>query len=247
MEAVSGRSRVVMPIPDLFRMRELAWSWLGVLADVSAAQAVGSMLPADTAIRTVGLRLDTIGDLPAVGVDVTAVGTSMAVDEHYGLGRATLIGPGGTAIAVCTARFAVVGVSVDEARSTIDGLTPPGRPIDIDDLFGSRVESISDGRAVMVAHPSKPVSNHVGIVHGGLHAVMADRVMREALPSSRMRMLDLTVGYQRPITVADDESGAVMLRADLERTGRRVTTVRARIESSSGRLLTNVFGTYSAT
>jgi hypothetical protein len=124
VETGDGWALAQMPLPKPSEPGPPPLGWLGALADVSTAQAVTKAVGPNRGIRTVGLRLDSIGAVPAAGAIATGRGELLRMDGRTGLSRASLYGPDGEPFALCTGRFIVLDADPGNA---VEGLATDWR------------------------------------------------------------------------------------------------------------------------
>lgn len=225
----------------------LSLGWLGTLADATAGRPLLLALPADRGCRTVNIRLDAAGAPLCPGDLVTARGEVLDVGSDFALGRSTLRASDGALLAVATARFAVVP-EADSAPGDAAGEAGDGpRAGTLAELLEVREERVTPGEVALSLVPGPRLANQYGVVHGGMHVALADLGLTAAAGSVgagsatvRPTPADLTVVYHRPIPV---DGARLVLRATVERHGRRVTIAAATVTSADGRLLTSAYGT----
>jgi uncharacterized protein (TIGR00369 family) len=247
-----------MVLPRFATGPEVPLGWLGVAADSAAAQSLGGLFAQGLDVRTVDLRLDAVGPLPSPGTVVTARGDLISSNHRTGLSRIRIHGPDVADVAVGTARFLVVPGSPPSApsapTSTVSESATGGVPLlpSLDEIFGITDTARNGNSSVLTAELDPALCNRHGVVHGGLHVSLIDHAMRALVGHSGTHedqgapeLLDLTLAYQRPL--APEVDGTVLLCATVERRGRRITTVNATLQTSTGRVLTSAQGTFLST
>ncbi|KAF0960359.1 hotdog domain-containing protein [Rhodococcus sp. T7] len=244
-----------MVLPRFATGPDVPLGWLGVAADSAAAQSLGRLFAQGLDVRTVDLRLDAVGPVPSPGTVVTARGDLISSNHRTGLSRIRIHGPGDADIAVGTARFLVVPGSPPSPpstpTSTVSESATGGVPLlpSLDEIFGITDTARNENSSVLTAELDPALCNRHGVVHGGLHVSLIDHAMRALVGHSGTHgdpgapeLLDLTLAYQRPL--APQVDGTVLLCATVERRGRRITTVNAILQTSTGRVLTSAQGTF---
>lgn len=217
---------------------------LGMLADVSTAQAMASAVPDGQGFVTLALHLHLVGTV-SPGSYVRGIGERLSFDGTSGLSRALLTNPDGSIAAAATGRFMVVEVGTKNTgtvrRQPLADLEPPG---DWDWALGIVSREHADGTAVLRAVPHPDVRNQAPMMHGGVHLRALELAMRAAIgePGRQPVLADLDVAFHRPAP-ADGET-AVLLRGAVERRSRRVITATGSLETTDGRLLSSGRATF---
>jgi uncharacterized protein (TIGR00369 family) len=120
-------------------------------------------------------------------------------------------------------------------REIRSGRIPPP-PIAV--LMGTTLEDVSEGRAVFGVTPAEFHYNPIGVVHGGLAAMLVDSAMgcavQTTLPAGRAyTTLELKVNFVRAIT---KDTGKLRCEATVIHAGRTTATAEARVVDGEGRL-----------
>ncbi|HEY8187271.1 MAG TPA: PaaI family thioesterase [Pyrinomonadaceae bacterium] len=120
-------------------------------------------------------------------------------------------------------------------RKIVAGELPPP-PIAA--LMNFNITELSEGRAVFVVEPAEYHYNPIGVVHGGLAAMLLDSAMgcavHSTLPAGAgYTTLEIKVNYIRPMTA---ETGRVSCEAKVVHVGGRTATASGRIEDEGGKL-----------
>jgi uncharacterized protein (TIGR00369 family) len=120
-------------------------------------------------------------------------------------------------------------------RRIVSGELPPP-PIAA--LMNFSISELSEGRAVFVVEPAEYHYNPIGVVHGGLAAMLLDSAMgcavHSTLPTGAgYTTLEIKVNYIRPMTA---ETGRVCCEAKVVHVGGRTATASGRIEDAAGKL-----------
>ena len=243
-----------MMLPRIASGQTVPLGWLGILADSVAAQSLGRLFAQGLDVRTVDLRLDAVGPVPSPGAVATAQGELISSDHRTGLSRVRIHGPNDVTVAVGTARFIVVPGQPPPSLSAPLGMTlvppagVPGFP-PLDEVFGIKGSVRQGDSLTLTAELPPALCNKHGVVHGGLHVSLIDHAMRTLVgrpgvlcEAATPELLDLTVVYQRPILPAVE--GTVLIRATIERRGRRIITVNSAVQTPEGRVMTSAQGTF---
>ncbi|WP_437773595.1 PaaI family thioesterase [Arthrobacter sp. KNU40] len=240
-----GWAKAVMPVPAWRGAGAATLGSMGTLAVISAVQALVSKLPDGYGLRTANLRFDQLDHLPPPGSIATGHGESSGVLARSGLSRSTLSDLDDRAFAVCTGRFVVVpAVGVTTPDSGIDQ-DRSHRPHSMREIVGVQETHAETDKITITIRPSNGLCNQFGIVHGGFHITLIDYAMRAVLSSTRpdhYEALDLSLVYHRPASLHTEPN--LILRAVIDRRGRRITTVTASIASGSGLIYTTAHGTF---
>lgn len=117
----------------------------------------------------------------------------------------------------------------------IQGEIPPP-PIAM--LIGFRLTEASEGKAVFTCVPGEQHYNPIGVVHGGLAAILLDSAMGCVVQS----MLPEGVGYTTAelhinlVRALTGTTGLVRAEAEIIHSGRRMATAQGRIVDAQGKL-----------
>ncbi len=216
--------------------------WFGVLADTMSGRGVACALPPGMSLSTVTMHQELVA-LPSVDdcAAVTASGRVVSMDEGWALGRFTVRGAGDRPLVVGTARFMLH----PEARDTVAG---PAYPVSLDyrhrDLafrLGLEVEHVGDGRAELSWTPRPRHANPYPIVHGGLHAALADAALSRAVGDPGLTLLTLDLSFHRPIPI---DGAAVTVEGRTLHGGRRTALAEGAVRAASGKPLTSARGSF---
>ncbi|HXF42607.1 MAG TPA: PaaI family thioesterase [Pyrinomonadaceae bacterium] len=110
---------------------------------------------------------------------------------------------------------------------------------------GMRLDSLSNGSAVISLEMHEGISQPSGIMHGGITATLIDTAMAFALRTiigagPDTATVDLTVHYLRPIA-----TGRAVCRAKVLRAGRRFYTISAEVFDENENLAAHGISTYT--
>lgn len=221
---------------------------LGMLADISTAQAVAVGLQPGSGIRTLGLQLHLAQNLKP-GELIHGSGEQLSFDDISGLSRSTMTADNGMASAIATGRFIVVQEQyAAPGSSTLEPLSTVPTPSCWDDAYGIQEREVSDGRALLTAVPDNIVRNHGPMMHGGMQVRALELAMSAAAgpPAGPpgFTLTDINITFHRPVPVDGDTP--IFMRGEVQRRGRRTVIVTATLETPEGRLLSSSEGVYLA-
>ena len=105
-------------------------------------------------------------------------------------------------------------------------------------LLDFGLTELSEGRAVFTVEPAEYHYNPIGVVHGGLAAILLDSAMgcavQSTLPAGAgYTTLEIKVNYVRPMKVG---TGQVRCEAEVIHVGGRTATAEGRIVDEEGKL-----------
>ena len=105
-------------------------------------------------------------------------------------------------------------------------------------LMDFELNELSTGRAVFTIEPTEYHYNPIGVVHGGVAAVLLDSAMGCAIHSTlpvgaSYTTLEIKVNFIRPMTA---QTGRVRCEARVVHAGSRTATAEGRIVDEDGRL-----------
>lgn len=213
--------------------------WWGPLIDLALGRAAMGEAEDDQTCVTLNLRIDLTGELPTASEDVLALGVLVSGDAKLPVTECEVRSSGGATIAHAVGRFMLVPgekpapLPAPMERPGADGLA---------DLLGSTWPHPSDP-FVMTVQPREAMGNPAGVVHGGVQAALLSLGMEVAAESDcvRPRLLDLAVGYRRPVMVSASE---LHVRSYVERRGRSISLLRSDLTEGSGPVLATALGTF---
>lgn len=219
---------------------------LGMLADVSTAQALTRGLKPGTGIRTLSLQLHLAQSLTP-GELVCGKGTQLSLDDIGGLSQSILTSVHGTPLVTATGRFVVVREPYSQPQAPIfEPLDDVPTPQSWDTFYGVYDKKNAENSCQLTAVPSISVRNHGPMMHGGMQVRALEIAMAEAAgvgeESSEFFLSDISVTYHRPVPV--DGHSPIMLKGKVVRRGRRTLITSAAIETPEGRLLSSAEGIY---
>ena len=105
-------------------------------------------------------------------------------------------------------------------------------------LIGFRLSEVSEGKAVFTCTPGEQHYNPIGVVHGGLAAILLDSAMGCAVQT----MLPEGVGYTTAelhinlVRAITSTTGLLRAEAEVIHSGRRMATAQGRIVDEQGKL-----------
>lgn len=240
-----GRATVEMHLPGDDAGRPSSLGWLGTLADVATGRAIMSRTPPDVYCQTVSLRLDLGDHPPLLGSAVTAVGEVASLADAFALCRVAIHDEGGQIVAAGTARFALTQLAGADVAVAAPPAGPTGSTVDLDRLLRMQAVPSPPGQAAYDALPWTDLANQHGVVHGGVHASLADVVLSQAVASvsgGRATLLDVSLTYHRPAPI---DGTRLRIEGTVDRLGRRVAVASGAISTEKGTLLTSVYGTFA--
>lgn len=134
-----------------------------------------------------------------------------------------------------TASAARTMSGIDFLRAIIIGKLPPP-PIAV--LLGFRLLEAEPGRAVFVCEPGEYHYNPIGVVHGGLAAILFDSATGCAVQSmlpfgTTYTTIELHVNLLRSLT---KDTGPVRCEAEALHVGKQIATAQAKLVDTSGKL-----------
>lgn len=111
-------------------------------------------------------------------------------------------------------------------------------------LLGIKLDGIEPGEATLSLHIRDDFKQNAGVVHGGVIASLIDSATAFAIlpllkPDERTTTVDLTISYLRPLV-----AGAMVARAKVVRSGKRIITTSAELFDDSGKLAATALSTY---
>lgn len=198
-----------------------------LLADIGLTTAVVASLPHALAVTTVSMTVDHLAPTPTQGSLVVV--SSAAAYEDGRPQHATGVVHDGTGHQVAAVSGWFVPALVQAHASERFGLVRETAAADLLDLLG--VTDLAAGGSAFGLVAREALSNVAGTLHGGIGALVCD-VAAEAAFSPDGRLLTSAFSYLRPTP----RGGAVAVRADVVRRGRRTGTAQCSVVGADGRL-----------
>jgi uncharacterized protein (TIGR00369 family) len=127
-------------------------------------------------------------------------------------------------------------VGIDFLRQIRDGELPPAP---IQNLMSFRLAEVDEGRVVFVAEPGEQHFNPIGVVHGGLAAILLDSAMGASVHSTLAEgegytTLETKFNLVRPMVAG---MGEVRAEGSVVHRGGRVATAEGRVTRADGKLV----------
>jgi uncharacterized protein (TIGR00369 family) len=218
---------------------------LAILADVCCGALIATGLPPGRFAMTAQLRVEFVRPIRPDARWFEGNARLDSVDEHGGLARAELIDDGAKLLAIASMRSLSSvnrrGGPTASADTPAPELVSPQGPVSPDggiaDLLGLIDSSAIDGRADWSLAPGHAVTNSFNAVHGGIVALLAHAVAREAQQSvlgsgERLVPMDLGLDYYRGLPISE---GPVTASAEVAHRGRRFIVASGQVVRADGR------------
>ena len=197
-----------------------------LVADIGLTTSVVAALPHALAVTTISMTVDHLGPTPPSG-SLVAVCTAAAYEEgrpQHATG--TVVDATGREVAAVSGWFLPAVVQAHAAERV--GLVQEVPSAHLHDLLGFTVPEGNGGSFAFVAREA--LSNITGTLHGGVGALACDTA-GEAVLAPEGRLLTSAFSYLRPTP----RGGAVTVRADVVRRGRRTATAQCSVVGADGR------------
>jgi len=112
-------------------------------------------------------------------------------------------------------------------------------------LLGFELVDLSTGEAIIKLKMRDELRQPYGVLHGGATASLIDTAMAFAVrtcveESQQTTTIDLTVHYLRP-----HSEGEIFCTAKVERAGKRILTVSAKVVNEQEKLIATALSTYT--
>jgi uncharacterized protein (TIGR00369 family) len=197
-----------------------------LVADIGLTTAVVASLPHALAVTTVSMTVDHLAPTPRTG-SLIAVCTAAAYQDGRPQHAHGVVSDGlGQQVAAVSGWFLPAVVQAHAAERV--GLVSEPPSAHLHDLLGLTDLEVT-GSFGFVAREA--LSNIAGTLHGGVGALACDTAAQAAF-APEGRLLTSAFSYLRPTP----RGGAVSVRADVVRRGRRTATAQSAVVGADGRL-----------